>query len=481
MLIRQSLLYMLANTAAAVFGFSSVIVLTRLVTPAEYGVFVVAVSLGSVFATGLFTWLRHAVLRFQSETDADVRLSALAGYGLTLLAYPVILLVLFAAFRVPLEKAAAAVLFASCIALFELGQEILRARQRVPNYILGTVTRSALSFVFCICAVLLGGGGLSLVVAMAAGYATAAVLLAPRIWAAPRSPPSRATLLTLARYGLPITLSGVTVALTLALDRFALFVLVGTDAAGIYGASADFVRQCAVLPAISASMAIAPLAVSALKRDDGAVTSRHLADGLELLVAVMLPAVVGLAIAAPQLAGTILGPEYRAAATSLIPIFAFAMLAHTLSQQYVQLSFGLANKPQLYIWHTGANLLVNMILMVPMIRLFGLNGAALSLLISESFGVVLGLYMSRRAFALPIVPERLGRIALATALMALATIGMQRLVGRTDVVGLVSLVAVGCASYVFAAVLLDAVGARRRLSQAMLLFVGSRATRGPGL
>jgi O-antigen/teichoic acid export membrane protein len=481
MLMRQSILYMIANVAAAVFGFTSVIVLTRLVVPAEYGLFVVAVSIGNVCATGLFTWLRHAVLRFQSEADADVRLSALAGYSVTLFAYPIVLLVLVGVFRVPFEKAAAAVLFASCIALFELGQEILRAQQRVPVYVLGTVTRSALSFAFCIGAVLLGGGGLALVVAMAAGYAVAALLLATRIWAAPRVLPSRATVLKLARYGLPITLSGVFVALTLALDRFALYALAGTDAAGVYGATADFVRQCAILPAISASMAIAPLAVSALNRDDGVATSRHLADGLELLVAVMLPAVAGLAIAAPQVAGTILGPEYRAAATGLIPIFAFAIFAHTLSQQYVQLSFGLANKPHLYVWHTGANFLVNLILMVPMIRWFGLNGAAMSLLISESFGVALGLYMSRQAFALPIVPARLGRILAAVAIMAVVTSIVQYLVDRTDLLGLALLVGSGAVAYIAAAVLLDAVGARRRLSQVLLVLSSPRPTRGTGL
>ncbi len=481
MFMKQSFLYMIANIAAAVFGFTSVIVLTRLVAPAEYGLFVVAVSIGSVCATGLFTWLRHAVLRFQSEADADVRLSALVGYGLTLLAYPIVLLVLLFAFRVPFEKAAAAVLFASCIALFELGQEVLRAQQRVPVYVLGTVTRSSLSFAFCLGAVLLGGGGIALVLAMAAGYAVAAVLLSSRIWAAPRNPPTRATLVKLVRYGMPITLSGVFVALTLALDRFALYALIGTDAAGVYGATADFIRQCAILPAISASMAMGPLAVSALNRDDATGTSRHLADGLELLVAVMLPAVAGLAIAAPQVAGTILGPEYRAAATGLIPVFAFAIFAHTLSQQYVQLSFGLANKPNLYIWHTAANFLVNLVLMVPLIRWFGLNGAAMSLLISETFGVALGLYLSRQAFSLPIVPVRLGRILAAVAVMVAVTAIVQWLVDRTDVIGLAILVGSGAVTYIIAAIVLDAVGSRRRLRHILLALTSPRTSRGPGL
>ena len=251
MLLRQSALYMTANVAAAVLGFASVMMLTRLVAPADYGVFVVAVGIGNVYATLTFTWLRHAILRFQSQPGADVRLSALAGYGLTLLVHPLALAVLLAVFHVPTTTALAVVLFAAAMALFELGQEIQRARQQIRGYVIGTVMRGALSFAFCVCAVLLGGTGLTLVVAMAAGYAVAAALQARRIWAAPRFSADRTTLLRLARYGGPITVSGGFVALTLALDRFAVFALLGADAAGTYGAAADFVRQCAILPAVS--------------------------------------------------------------------------------------------------------------------------------------------------------------------------------------------------------------------------------------
>lgn len=473
MLLRQSGLYMSANIAAAIIGFTSVMVLTRLVAPADYGVFVIVISIGNVCATLLFTWLRHAILRFQSQPGADVRLSALAGYGLTLLAYPIALAVLLAVFKFPLDTAAAAVAFAGAIALFELGQEVQRARQQVRGYVYGTVLRSGLSLAFCLAAVLFGGGGLALVVAMAAGYLVAAVLQAPRIWAAPRLSPDRDTVLRLARYGLPITVSGAFVALSLTLDRFAVYALLGTDAVGVYGATADFVRQCAILPAVSASLAIAPLAVSALDRKDGRDTAKHLGDGLELLLAVMLPAVVGLAIAAPQVAGVILGPEYRAASIGIMPIVAFAVFAHTLSQQYVQLSFGLADKPRLYIVHTGLIFLVNLVLMVPLIRLFGLTGAALSFLLAETAGVGIGYWMTRYAFALPLVPKRLARVFAAVAVMAVMTLAMRAVIDRTDVVGLVVLLVTGTVSYGLAALAFNAVGARAYL----IAMLSSRAKR----
>jgi O-antigen/teichoic acid export membrane protein len=473
MMLRQSILYLAANGLAAAIGFLSVIVLTRLVAPAEYGVFIVAMSLGTVLSTCFFTWQRHAILRFQSEDRADVRLSLLVGYGLTLALHPIAVLILVYVFRIPMEKALAAVLLAAAGAFFELGQEILRARQRVTAYVRGALLRSFTSFAFCLTAVWLGAGGLGLVAAVIGGYLFSTMLLAGHVWSRPRASPCAATLVRLATYGLPITMSGAFVALTLALDRFVLYSVLGTEAAGVYGATAEFIRQCAIIPAISVSLALAPLAVSNMKKEDGNITSGHMADGAELLFAVMLPAAVGLAIAAPHLAETILGPDYRAAAITLIPILAFAFFAHSVSQQYVQLSFGLAERPSLYIFHTGSIFALNLVLMLPLVKAFGIQGAALSLLISETAGVFIGLWMARKAYPLPRIDGRIARIVGAVMIMALVCGATRYLMHRTDALGLAVMVTIGALTYAASAIALDVAHARTPV----LAFAASAAGR----
>jgi O-antigen/teichoic acid export membrane protein len=480
MLLRQSALYLIANGLAAAIGFLSVIVLTRLVSPSDYGVFIVAMSVGTVLSTCFFTWQRHAILRFQSEQAADVRLSLLAGYALTLALHPIALVLLVTVFRMPMQKALAAVLLAAAGALFELGQEILRAQQRVPSYVRGAIIRSLASLCLCLVAVWLDTGGLGLVAAVILSYLVSSAVSARAVWQAPRAPFSRTTLIRLATYGLPITFSGLFVALTLALDRFALYALLGTDAAGIYGATAEFVRQCAILPAISASLALAPLAVSQMKTDDGQTTTRHLADGAEILFAVMLPAAVGLAIAAPQVAGTILGPEYRLAAAQLIPWLAFAFFFHSVSQQFVQLSFGLAEKPYLYIRHTAAIFFINLALMLPLVKTFGVVGAAVSLLLSEFAGVIIGFWIARSAYPLPRIDGRLLRIASAVGVMTLVCLATQWAVDRTDGIGLAIIVAAGALSYAASAVALNVVRLRPQAALAWSLRRG-RASEPPGV
>jgi O-antigen/teichoic acid export membrane protein len=466
MLFRQSAVYMVANIAAALIGFASVMTLTRLVQPADYGIYVVVVSIGSIVMTLSFTWLRQSILRFQAEPGVDIRLSALAGYVLTVACYPVALLVAMALFHLPFKTAAAAVLFAAALAFFELGQELQRARQHVRGHAIAAIARSASSFALCLAAMWFGGDGFWLVAALIGGYAIAALVSAPAIWRRPIKPFDAATLGQIARYGLPITLSGLFVAATLTLDRLALASVLGTEAAGIYGATADFVRQCAILPAVSASMAIAPLAVSRLAGASNNATSNDqvlhgLADGGELLLAVMLPTVTGLSIIAPQIAEVMLGPAYRIAAVGLIPIVAVGCLAHIISQQYVQLSYSLARRPGLFVIHTGLIFAINAALMLPLIRRFGLQGAAWSFLISEVSGVLIGLLLARNAYRLPLIPGRLLRICAATAAMAGVTLSLQHLMGRADFTALLVLIFAGGATYVLAALALDVVHCRR--------------------
>lgn len=451
---------MIANLVAAVIGFASVMLLTRLVEPAQYGIYVVIAGIGTILSSLGFTWLRHAIMRFQSDPSADVRMPALVGYGLTILLFPLAFAIIVLGFGVRWQIGAAAVGLAGSMMLFELGQELLRARQQVKAQSLASVSRAGVCLGLSLSAIAAGFGGIGIAVGMATGYLTVAFAARHAIWSGPRQPFDRDTLRMLAAYGVPITLSGLFVGLNLNLDRLALAALSGAETAGIYGAIADFVRQCAILPAISASMSIAPIAVAALAENRGAVLMDGLRDGVELLLAVLMPTVIGLAIAAPEVSAVILGPAYRETAATLIPIFGCAFMAHMISQQYIQLSFSLGKQPGYFIIHTGLILAINLALIVPLVRAFGPKGAAISLLISEAVGVIAGYFMARNVLPLPLGIKRLARVFGSVMIMAVVTLAAKQIPIASDPLRLVVVVVAGVISYVSAAFLLDVVRSR---------------------
>src|SRR5947209_16572753 len=93
MLIRHASHYLSSSVVSAGFGLLSVVVFTRALSDAEYGVYVIGTSTAGILSAILFAWIRLSVLRFQSEgKSVDVRATALFGYGVAVIASPVFLL-----------------------------------------------------------------------------------------------------------------------------------------------------------------------------------------------------------------------------------------------------------------------------------------------------------------------------------------------------------------------------------------------------
>jgi len=466
MLIRQTSTYMVAHGTSAILGFLSVILFTRLLTPAEYGIYVVALSVAGIISALLFTWVRLSVLRFESEGDAtDIRLTALAAYVVSVLTLPAALVATVWLAAVPLDKALAAILLAAALGLFELGQEILRARLDSTSYMRATVVRAFAALGISYGLVQLGWGGFGLVAGVAGGYVIAALLFSHRVWQGPRKPFDRATFRTMLGFGIPMAMSGGVFAFHSALDRLLVAYLLGDAAAGVYGAAADLVRQIILFPALSVASAIVPLAIRSLAEDGVEAADAHLTRSGELLLAVVLPAVVGLAIVAPHFAALILGPDFRDTAATLIPILVFAWLFQTISQQFVQVSFHLAKKPSLMVAHGTAILVVNVIAMALLVPRFGLVGAAWSLVIAEAAGVVAGYLLSQKAHPLPLAWRPVARVVAAVAVMAAPTALLDRTLPDAGILTFAITVIVGIVAYALAALALDIAGTRTALME----------------
>ena len=73
---------MIASVVAAAFGFIGTATFTRLLSPDDYGIYVIGVGLAGFVSAILFTWLRFSVMRLQSEGgERDLRATAIDGAG----------------------------------------------------------------------------------------------------------------------------------------------------------------------------------------------------------------------------------------------------------------------------------------------------------------------------------------------------------------------------------------------------------------
>jgi O-antigen/teichoic acid export membrane protein len=461
MLVRHTSQYMVSSAVTAVLGFMSAAVFTRLLTPADYGIYVVGFSMANFIAATIFTWVRYSVMRFEAEGGAvDVRITSLAAYFVSAATTPILLLTIHFVFHATWERAGFAVAVALGMSLFDLGQEILRSRLNVRAFMIGSVLRSAVAFVVCIGIAEFGGGGFGQLGGAALAYFVSSLISARAIWRGPRAPIDWDKLKLFLWLGASVTAAGFLVTFQASLDRLFIAWRFGDVEAGLYGAAADVVKQIILIPAGSVAAAAFPLTVRAFARGDAAETQRQLERTGELLFAVLAPAAVGLALTAPYLVSFLLGPAFRETAATIMPILAFAWLFQSISQSYIHVSFHLAMRQDLAIPHGLATLATNFALLWPMTSIFGPTGAAWSLLASEIIGAAAGYALTWKAHRLPTVFNPGRRILFACATMALCVFALELRLPGCSAGSFIALALTGAVVYATVAVTLNVCDAR---------------------
>ncbi|WP_036026762.1 lipopolysaccharide biosynthesis protein, partial [Bradyrhizobium yuanmingense] len=259
---------------------------------------------------------------------------------------------------------------------------------------------------------------------------------------------------------LPLTLAGLSVAVYSACDRLIVAYLLGKDAAGIFGVAADLPRQFMVMIASSVAAATVPLVFRSLSENNGETTRERLTESLELLLVVVAPVAVWLALAADQVAGTLVGIDFRAGVSALLPTLVLARLFGIANQFYVQISFQLAERPFMLAAQSFLTLVISVILMFALIGGYGLYGAALATLATEAIGFLVALVLMHRAHPVPFELNRLAGVAASAALMAAAILVARAQAGGTGLASLVIVSLAGGLAYAAAAWLLNVANVR---------------------
>jgi O-antigen/teichoic acid export membrane protein len=470
MLIGQASIYLSANILSAGLGLLSVFVFTRLFSPHDYGTYLLGIGFASVISVFLVGWFRNLILSGHAKNDGtDVRGLVISGYLVCCLAAP-LAYGLGRLLGLDATAALAAVVLSVAIGLFELTQDLVRARMMALTVMKGALVR-AISLL-CLGAVvaLLSPTGLLLLLSSASAYLLAVLVQSRAAWRGTIVKFDRTGLAAVARHGLPLTLSLTLLAVSSVTDRFVIANLVGAAEAGKYVAGLDLVRQTLMIPAMSAAAAFFPLAVQIHARQGNAAVRSHLAECVELLLGITLPACLGFAVISPHVANVILGAEFREVAAQAMPIVAVAVIFQVLTQQYLHASFLLSGRNSLYLINTASIIAANVILSYVLVSHYGTIGAAWARLGADIIGFACALILSLWAFPVPLPVGRLALVMIAGLVMALTVGTLDRSLHVSDLTACVVLAGTGLASYATMCWLLDISRARGRLKRGLALF-----------
>jgi O-antigen/teichoic acid export membrane protein len=480
MLIGQASINLSANILSALLGLLSAFAFTRLFSPHDYGIYLLGVGFASVVSVFLVGWFRNLILSGHARDDGtDVRGLVISGYSICCLAAP---LACGLGRLVGLDAAAAlaAVVLSVVIGLFELTQDLVRARLMALTVMRATLVRAASLLCLGVAVALLSPTGLLLLLSSALAYALAVLVQSRAAWRGTVVKFDVSGLSAVAWHGLPLTLSLTLLAISSVTDRFMIANLVGAAEAGKYVAGLDLVRQTLMMPAMSAAAAFFPLAVQIHARQGKVAVRSHLAECVELLLSITLPACLGFAVISSHVANVVLGADFREVAAQTMPIVAVAVIFQVLTQQYLHASFLLSGRNSLYLINTAAIIAANVILSYVLISNDGAVGAAWARLGADAIGFVCALILSRWAFPVPIPLRRLSLTMIAAMLMALAVGALDRNLQVSDLTACVVLCCVGLVSYLALCWLLDISRARGRLKLGFAFFRTKLANIGAG-
>ena len=479
MLIGQAGINLSANIISALLGLLSVFIFTRLFSPHDYGIYLLGVGFASVVSTFLAGWFRNLILSRHARNDGtDVRGLVISGYLVCCLAAPAAYglgrLVGLDAFA-----AAAAVTLAIAVGLFELTQDLVRARLRAVMAMKATLVRAVSAVCLGIAVAIFAPAGFLLLISSAVACLIA-VLVQSSAWRGTILKFDRSSLLAAAKQGLPLTLSLTLLAIASVTDRFMIANLVGSAEAGKYIAGLDLVRQTLMMPAMSAAAVFFPLAVKIHASQGRQAVRSHLGECVELLLGITLPACLGFAVISSHVANVILGPDFREMAALTMPIVAVAVIFQVLTQQYLHASFLLSGRNSFYLMNTVSIIAANVILSYLFVSEYGTIGAAWARLCADVFGFICALILSRQAYPIPMPLGRLALTTIAGLVMALTVATIDKGLHVSDPAACLALVGAGLASYAAMCWLLDISQTRRRLKVCLTFFRAKFASIGTG-
>jgi O-antigen/teichoic acid export membrane protein len=282
-----------------------------------------------------------------------------------------------------------------------------------------TLSSSILMLALSVLGLSLGLGPMVLVAALTVAIFAAVILPLSGEWPRIRlRDAQRALIWRCWRYGLPLSLASGFGLVVMSSDRFMIAWLLDTGAAGGFAAAYELARHPIGALSGVVSQAAIPLAFNRLERTgiDGA--RAQLEQNLTLLLAIGLPATVGIALLADDLVAVMLGVDFREAAAALIPWIALAALLHGITAYHFDVAFQLAQTTVPMAWISLMAGLLNLALNYWWIQSFGVIGAAYASVATYVFAMSCSALWGRRVFALPLPGSELVKVAAATALMA---------------------------------------------------------------
>ncbi|MET0545698.1 MAG: lipopolysaccharide biosynthesis protein [Caulobacterales bacterium] len=466
-LMRQLAGYVPVNLAQVIASFGAIYLFTRILGAESYGRYALILSAVNFLFLFGFTWIEAAAHRFYAPMAAQGRSADLIASlrWLLMAALPLVALGSIAVITLtpmePLARLAAgiAALYLIVRGCVRVGVETHRAAQRVISFSL--IEALQISLGFLIGAVLAVTTGLKeaapFVGLLAAALVTLAIDWPRHSKDAKGGKVDHAAAKNYAAFGWSIVIIVMIEQLLAFTDRFLIAGFLGEAEAGAYAAAFGLAPRILDILFVWTGRTAAPLNTSVYETQGPEAAQALAKKYFATLLALTLPAAVGISLVAKPLAEIMVAPEMAAQVAMLIPWLTVSGFLAGYVTYYFGESFRLSRKMSLCSTLLAISSLTNIGLNIVLLPRLGLLGAAIASVVGFGLATILLAVLSKKALHFPIPWPEAGKTFLAAGVMGAAVYFLPSWGGVPE---LALKASVGGIIYAIGALLFDIGGAR---------------------
>lgn len=407
-MISHSLIYFFVRFGNGVLAIATLAALTRLLSPSEYGVYAILVSVAMVVSSIFFQWIEFTLGRFYPNNLSKKKeimdiVTAAFWVGAIFVAVFCIAAFYFRE-KFKLEPQAILVLFFLILALgrYILVLQIANSISAPLLYGMLSWTKSFVGLLTSVFLIHFGFGWYGALFGFFVGVAVATTIFEPK----PRIglPSFRLNMpmsMNMLRYSFPLTLNIIAGSVVDFADRFMIGSMLGISYVSPYAVAYDFV-QLTIGPMMNIFILTAfPNIVKQFDNQNYADANADLERlGSNLLIS-GLPLVFLISILSGDLSKFILGAEYQRDAAMLMPWLAASIFVGVFKSYFLDVVFQLHHETK-YLGAIAALMaIVNVVLNIILLPRFGIIAAAWSTLLAFLVGAIASWLLGRRLLKLP--------------------------------------------------------------------------------
>jgi len=430
-IIKDTRFYAIARIIPSLLGFVAIIIYTRILSPEEYGLYILVITIISIVTAISFEWLNKSILRYFEESKKNKKLSEFistifgtlfATVATSLILWYIAIYLLqnhFSNTFFSMLKIGGLILISQGIYTFILS--VKQSSQKSHEYGVYSILNSLgklLIAIFFISILHFGPIGILLGMIICSGSISIYGILNLRTkYKIKLFYFSKKLFRKLLSYGYPLIGLSLASYVLVSVDRYMIKYFLNTSEVGIY--SANYGLASGIIQPFLAILLLSayPIIMETFENRGEKEASHVLNKILSIYFVILTPIVFGTTILSKNISNVLLGQSFRQGYI-IIPLIVLGTFIFGLTQYFYK-PFELKKKTKTLSLVVVIIAIINIILNFFFIPKFGIIGAAYTTLISYGFYLIITYLISKKIFRWKLPVETIIKSILASIFMCI--------------------------------------------------------------